>query len=323
MTDLKWWATPLNVGARSDLKYLDQYFAGERGFRRAEPISVRFRGVLVQEDEDWWRFNDNDLMIVSTFQFGVEPPVQRLHFLKRGVPLGWHEDFFNDVVLSVREFPSKTLTIRIQVYDVDMIDKDLIEGIQDASSKVTSSVAIAFPQIAPYAGAVGFAVPAFMNLIDNLVDHDRILDQRIKLEIADPSSAFKLLQPGYFVCFKHPVAAGLKLNRDLRVINPDGSAFTDFSYAVLCVTRDYDGQDDWEINQKIAKLLAELNGKGKSGKAALRFLRETMEGYQKFKLLERAVSLRSRTNLSSREETLLAELEANRALAPFLASGKK
>ncbi len=318
MTELKWWATPVNIGESALLGRLDQYFVGEVGFKRAEPITVRFRGLFVQEDEDWLSFNHNDLVVATTFQFADEPPVQRLHFLAQEVPLGWQEDFFSDVVLSVRECKSRVLTIRIQVYDVDILDRDLIRDVQEAARHVSTSVAIAFPQIAPYAGAVGFAVPAFMNLVDNLAHHDRILDERIKLEVADPSSGFKLLQPGYFVCFKNPVPEGLRLNRDLRVIHEDGRPFEAFSYAVLGITREHYAHVNWEITQKIAKLVAELNGGGQSGKAALEFLRDTMEGYQKFKKLQRAHELMNAPSRTDAENALLEELLNDPDLAPFL-----
>ncbi len=318
MTALKWWAAPVNIGDVSDLRRLDQYFVGEVGFRPAEPMTVRFRGVDIREDEDWLSFNRNDLVIVSTFQFADEPPVQRLHFMRQNVPLGWHDDFFNDVVLSVREIKSRILTIRIQVYDVDIMDRGLIDDVQEAAQHVSTSVAIAFPQIAPYAGAVGFAVPAFMSLLDNLAHHDRILDERIKLEVTVPSSGFKVLQPGYYVCFKQPVDEGLRLNRDLRVVHGDGTPFEDFSYAVLGITREHYAYVNWEITQKIAKLVSELNGGGTSGKAALEFLRETMEGYQKYKKLVRAQELMTAPSRSDPENALLEELLKDPELSPFL-----
>ena len=320
MTALKWWATPLAVGEATALRRMDQYFVGEAGFQDAEPLTARFRGVFIKDDEDWFSFNRNDVVIATTFQFVDEPPVQRLHFMKREVDLGWHDDFFNDVILSVREIKSRMLTLRLQVYDVDIMDRSLIEGVQEAAKHVSTSVAIAFPQIAPYAGALGFAVPAFMNLIDNLGRHDRILDERVKLEAAVPSSGFKVLQPGYYVCFKEPVAEGLSLNRDLRVVREDGSPFEELSYAVIGITREYYDHVNWEITQKIAKLVSELNGSGTSGKAALEFLKETMEGYQKYKKLLRARELMDNPNRTDPENALLEELLKDPDLAPFLSA---
>ncbi|GAH53710.1 unnamed protein product [marine sediment metagenome] len=70
----------------------------------------------------------------------------------------------------------------------------------------------------------------------------------------------------------------------------------------------------------MAKLIAELNGKGQSGKAALEFLRETLDTYDKFRRLERARELKAKETLSESEQELLQELTSDEALAPFLTS---
>ena len=127
-----------------------------------------------------------------------------------------------------------------------------------------------------------------------------------------------MLQPGYFVCFKQPVPDGLWLNRDLRVVHEDGRPFEDLSYAVIGLTREYYDYVNWEITQKIAKLVSELNGGGTSGKAALEFLKETMEGYQKYKKLLRARELMSKSDRTEPEDVLLEELLKDPDLAPFL-----
>lgn len=59
-----------------------------------------------------------------------------------------------------------------------------------------------------------------------------------------------------------------------------GEPFLDASYAVYSI-RKVDYQEPfWEIDQKIAKLLSELDGKGNSSRAPIDFLRDTMEGYK-------------------------------------------
>lgn len=316
MNNLHWWASPLDLNDFSNLQRLDDYFGKNSEFHSAEPLTVRFRGTMVLEDEEGWLKGDNDLMIVTTFQFGKEPPIQRLHYMRDDTPLGWQGSFFHDIVLSVREFSAKILTLQVQVYDLDGVSEDLISSVRT----ISTSTAVAFPQIAPYAGALNFTVPALLKLVDNLDNHDRIIDQRIKLEIAGPNQGFRLLQPGYFVCFRKPVSQGLKLSNDLRVLKDDNSEFKDCSYAVLSITKDFHDEAEWEIDQKTAKLIAELNGKGQSGKTALEFLRETIDGYSNFKKLRRAKELQAKDNLSKAEQELLDELLNDQELSPYLST---
>ena len=59
---------------------------------------------------------------------------------------------------------------------------------------------------------------------------------------------------------------------------PQGGPFIDGSFAVYPI-RKVDYQEPlWKIDQKIAKLLSELDGKGNSSRAPIDFLRDTMEG---------------------------------------------
>ncbi|OQY35730.1 MAG: hypothetical protein B6I38_01360 [Anaerolineaceae bacterium 4572_5.1] len=310
----KWWGSPRNLGASAPLQQLSQLFTEEPVLQKAEPLTVRIRGVMIKEDQDAAFFGDNDVIITTTFQFGSEPPVQRLHFMENEVPLGWVGDFFNDVILSTRDFKDKTLTLRVQVYDLDRVPSDLVEGVRAAAS---SSV-VAFPHLATYAGAVAFTVPALLKLVDHLDNHDCILDERFKLEVAEPQTGHKLLQPGYYVGFKNPVSSGYALSQDLKVVTEQGEEFGDLSYAVLEVSRDYYAHHDWDIDQKVAKLVSELNGKGQSGKAALEFLRETLGGYAKMKKLQRTLALSNQEDRTEAEQELLDELLSDAELTPFL-----
>ena len=320
MSMVKWWGAPTQIGESVALSpRLDQFFPETSTFENAQPLTIRVRGVMILEDYDWVPGDKNDIMIVTTTRFGSQPPVQRLHFMQHNVEKGWEGGFFNDVVLAIRDINihNRTLTLRIQVYDMDGVE----EGLVQAVSSVSQSVAVAFPHLAPYAAAVSFGVPALLKLVDNLNDHDRILDERLTLEIKEPGRGHRLLQPGYFVCFKGPVEKGLFLSSDLRVLKTDRTnAFQECSYAVLQVERQFHAHREWEIDQKMAKLIAELNGKGQSGKAALEFLRETLDTYDKFRRLERARELKAKETLSESEQELLQELTSDEALAPFLTS---
>lgn len=315
MAWFKWWGAPTRIADSVALRRLDQLFPETLAFANAEPLTVRVRGAMILEDEDWlWR-GDNDIMIVTTFQFGSGPPVQRLHFMEKEVPQGWQGNFFRDVVLSVQDFKDQSLTLRLQVYDMDGVEEGLVNTVAGVAKKMT----VAFPQLASYAGAISFWAAALLKLVDNLDDHDQILDERQKLEVAEPGTAHPLLQPGYFICFKKPVEEGLFLSRDLRVLqNDQRTPFEKWSYAVLGVAREFRAHRDWEIDQKVAKLIAELKRKGQSGRAPLEFLRETLDAYTKFKKLERVRELQEKDTLTEAEQKLLDELTGDEDLRPFL-----
>ena len=320
MSDVRWMCAPSRIGESVVLSdRLDQVFKDSSVFENAQPLTVRVRGVMILEKYDWLPWDKNDVAIVTTSQFGNEPPVQRLHFLQQNVEKGWQGDFFNDVVLTIRDFnvEKNMLILRIQVYDMDGIDPGLIEAV----SNVSKSVAVTFPHLAPYAASVSFGSSALLTLVENINNHDRIIDERLTLEVVEPEKGHKLLQPGYFICFNKPVGEGLSLNSNLTVLNPDQSVFEGASYTVLEVEREYHGQPLMEIDQKAAKLIAELNGKGQSGKAALDFLRDTIDYYNKYKKLERIRELKSKESkekLNNAEQKLLQELAGDAELAPFV-----
>jgi hypothetical protein len=315
-------------------------------------MTIRVRGAMVLEDYELTPRDRNDLMIVTTTQFGAEPPVQRLHFMQDNVEPGWQGDFFDDIVLAINGLKTETkrrLSLRIQVYDMDRYDAGLVTAVSGAAQ----SVAVAFPQLAPYAAVAAFAAPALQKLVENIDDHDRILDQRLTLEISEPQTGHNLLQPGYFVCFRLPVDGGraLQLDNKLQVMDENGQDFTECSYAVLDIEAKFLADRQREIDQKIAKLISELGGKGQSGRAAIEFLRETMDLYDRHRRLERARALQERQKqakeikakladpdltaeerkkleaqlkalvLSDAESALLDEYAADEKLAPFLPAG--
>jgi hypothetical protein len=302
----------------SGLGPLTGTFADREVFGEAQPMTVRLRGTMVREDLDWGPFGGNDLMIVTKFQIGDEPPVERLLFMEKDTEPGWHDDFFNDVVLSTGDFTGERLTLRLQVYDVDHIDREFVESVR----RLSEQAAILFPQQALYAGLVNFAAGPLVELVNNVDDHDQILDERVTLEVAEPGTGHKLLQPGYFVCTREPVEADLRLGGEsVRLRDAEGSAYEGGSYAVLELQREELGDRRFEIDQKAAKLLAELHGKGQSGQPSISFLRDTLDAYTKFRKLERARELQSRDDLTEDERRLLEELRSNEALNPYLGDG--
>lgn len=316
-TKSTWVGTGRSSAESAELGSLDREFTEDGVFESAQPLTVQFRGAMVRSREDSLLRGRNDLLILTKFQFGNEPPVDRLHYLGSDDPVGWYGDFFRDTILSVRDLTKRELTLRLQVYDVDGIDGDLV----DAVRSISTEAAALFPQLLPHAGLVGLSVGPVIELIDNVDDHDAILDDRIKLVVEEPETRHNLLQPGYVVCVDGEVPDGATLDGDLRVRSADGTELADRNYAVLEVAREFVGRREWELDQKAAKLVAELNGKGQSGKASLDFLKDTLDAYGDYQRLGRAAELRSKESLTDAERQLLDDLRADPDLRPYLGDG--
>src|SRR5690606_37956902 len=114
---------------------------------------------------------------------------------------------------------------------------------------------------------------------------DRIIDEKLTLEIADPHTAHNLLQPGYYVCFRNPVenSRRLQINNRLRVYNDDGvTEFEECSYAIFEVKRALEVDRKQEIADEVKRLLRGLDGSSDSAQASIDFVRAIMDSAGKF-----------------------------------------
>jgi hypothetical protein len=329
-----WLFAPMNfdkpgVEGLSELTGMDEYISEDKAnptktsrFYDADPITITLRGAFIKENMDAWPpfCGKNDLMIMSTFQFGKEPAVQKLHMMENDVECGWQGDFFNRIILAIRDFKdiNESLALRVQIYDLDKIDTSVIDGVQS----LAGSVAVAFPALAPYAAGATF-VNVAAKLADSIDNHDKIIDEKIVLESADQHIGHTLLQQGYYICFRNPISLSevKYLNENMRVLDADKKEFVGFSYAVVEVHKDFRESLDLEIDQKVAKLASELGGKGQSGKAALDFLRDTLNTYTDFKDLQRERELGAKEKdktITESEKKLLADLRSKERIKPYL-----
>ena len=120
--------------------------------------------------------------------------------------------------------------------------------------------------------------------------------------------------------FNKPQDDGLKINSTLQVTdgNNTGDLFRDCDYVVYSVRGEEAEEPDWETDQKVAKLLSELGGKGNSGKSAIEFVRDTVEGYSKFKKLNRIKELEEKADKTDEEKKLLEKLRSDKSIESFL-----
>lgn len=300
------------------LKGLTEEYSRGDPFENAQPMTVRLRGVEVAEDYDGVYRGDNDLMIVTKFQLGDEPPVDRLHFVEKDVGLGWHDDFFHSVVYTTPDYSGKRLTLQLRVYDVDNVNEELVGSFKQLSDRAAGL----FPQLTPYLGVVNFAVGPMIELVNNIDEHDEILNSQVTLEPPrQDRGGIKELRPGYVVCSSGTIKRDATLGDDLRIQPPAGGGDETGSYAVFGILRDNIVDRQYEINQRAAKLAAELKGKGQSEHSPIYFLQETLGAYAKFQKLERARELQGSDTLSDAQQRLLDDLKSDPELTPYLDGG--
>lgn len=95
--------------------------------------------------------------------------------------------------------------------------------------------------------------------------------------------------------------------------------FTDCSYAVLEIEPAFTIARTRELDQRAARLIAELGGKDPDG-SAIEFLRSTVDAADKFHRIERAQQLMAQDpeKLTKSDRVLLEELRSDLDFAPYL-----
>lgn len=324
MSELNWWGTRRYIDPQSPLTpRLDQPFEGGVSiFEASQKLTVSLRGVMFNPPSRDLSDGKNDVVIVSQNQFGGKAPLTRLHFMKDDTPLGWQGSFFDGTILAVPDLRPewRSLTIRLQAYDVDRISPELFALVGGAAVVGT---AIAFPQLAPFLGAGSTVLPSLGKLISQLDEHDEIIDQRLSLEISESNHGDALLQPGYFVCFGQPQidTARLYLNHQLRVLDEYGE-FKACSYAVLEIESKFTIDREQELTEHAARLIAELDGKDTS-QSTIDTFRDVMGSADNYDRLKRGHELikKGMENLTDAERDFVNELFSNPDTSIFMPRG--
>lgn len=327
-----WWYHPLHISTNDEQNKLlpnaTEYYGADEKEKSAAKIasasefSIELTSVFVDKSYDderrmflRERGKTNDLLVVTTYQTGTSPPVQRVHYFKEGQEIGVVlRDLFKSLVCSFSDFKDSHVILQPQVYDIDKYD-DIKEGLARIFS-VAQNVVVAFPVFAPYVAMGKTIGESLTTLLENMDEHDMIMDSNLKLRISDERTGANLLQTGHWIYFDEPQKPGLRLSPNLDLLNEDGTRFRKCSYVLYSIRKQQAQEPNWEVDQKVAKLLSELNGKGASGRAPIDFLRETIEGYSNYKKLKRFVELKdkkTRDVLSEDEQSLMDRLKSDLA----------
>jgi hypothetical protein len=277
-----------------------------------EGLADKFRSLRkkVEEEEEKKTKESgqtNDLLILSSFQTEVEAKVQRLHAFKQDQRIKERiGDFYNSMVCSFSDFKYDHITLGTHVYDVDSYDDaKRIGGVIDEAAR---NITVLFPIIAPFVALENSVSASLVKLLDMVDEHDTIIDDQLKLYVTGANQGDNLLQTGHWVYFNKPQTEALKLAPNLQVLKGDDKIFEDCSYVVYSIRKMEMKEQAFQVNQKIAQILAELNGKGDIGNAAITLLEDTLEGYDKFKKLERILELERKKDRTEDENVLLDKL---------------
>jgi hypothetical protein len=299
---------------------------GSVPIKQAMPFSIRMNGVFISKSYDEGEgfrkrhSNTNDLLVLTSFQTGTDPTVDRIHLNHPKLEYGqWVGDFFKSLVCSFSDIKYSQVTIRTHVYDIDDFDK--YKETLSAVNAASGSISVTFPVIAPFTAVALPAIRGILDVINSLDSHDSIIDSNLQLSIAQENTGIKVLQTGHWIYFNKPQEEGLKLNPTLQVIgrNSDNKElFKECDYVVYSIRAEEAQEPEWETDQKVAKLLSELGGKGNSGKSAVEFVRDTVEGYGKFKKLNRIKELEEKVDKTEEENKLLEKLKSDKSIEPFL-----
>jgi len=332
----RWWFSPAKISeAGNDLLpgAIKIHSPGSVAIKKSGIFSIDMRGAFINKSYDdneglrsrFKQKGTNDLLIVTSFQTGTSPTVQRVHFLRQEQKINeFVGDFFKTMVCSFSDFQDNHITLQTQVYDIDNYDK--INDIVSAASSMAGNAVGTFPVIGPYIAAGKAVASSMLELINQLNKHDPIIDSNLRLVITEEENAgYQILQTGHWVCFSEPQqqeGGNLRLDPHLRIVRKDtttgGEPFRDSSYAIYSVRAEGAQEPGWEIDQKIAKLLSELDGKGNSGRAAVDFLRDTMEGYTKFKKITRYQELLKKDKLTEEEKKVFEKLRNDESIKEFI-----
>ena len=180
---------------------------------------------------------------------------------------------------------------------------------------------VTFPVTKPFtAAALPVTIQGVLQVINTFDQHEKIIDSNLRLGLIQENIGTKILQTGHWIYFNIPQEEGSKINSTLQVIDRSGNGdiFTGCDYVVYSIRAEEYQEPEWEIDQKVAKLLSELDGKGNSGKAALEFVRDAFEGYSKFKKLNRIKELEEKKDKTEEEKRLLEKLKMDKSIEAFL-----
>jgi len=295
--------------------------SGSTKIESASELSIQLRYVYVHEsyDQGWHGLKGgktNDLLISSKFQTGEERTVTQVHKFLPKRKIGLNGPFIKTNICSFSDFKSSRLNVQIRIFDVDDYSK-IAKTVKNANT-VFSSASSIFPAITAAAGIISPVSQALVSLIDSADEHESIIDSTLQLHMQKSNMGFNVLQTAHWVCFSKPP-------KNAKVVTKDNKPFTGCSYAVISITNKAYKEPKWEIDQKIAKLLTEIeSGKSGTSDSVIKFVSETMTGYTNYKKLERIQELEKKSKttmgLSDTEKILLKKLQSEKQLKPFLPS---
>jgi hypothetical protein len=102
------------------------------------------------------------------------------------------------LICSFSDFKDKHITLQTQVYDIDQYDD--IKEVVDSVSSLAENISVTFPVVTPYVAMGTSVAKGLTGLLDKLNEHDAIIDSNLRLDVADDSTGYQVLQTGHWIC---------------------------------------------------------------------------------------------------------------------------
>lgn len=268
----------------------------------------KFKNKIEKKEKD----NDNDLLkgtndflITSSHKADFTPIVERVHYMKHNDKQKKFNMFYNDCILSKSNYKNNSLKLTVQVADLDFVPTDDFDNLEE----VINNSGLAFPQLSNFTPIAKQVVDTFMKLIEITRKHNVIMDGSLNLKVNDYGTYDDILQEGIYISVEDNVGEydEITVNKNL-FLERDGEEFKELNYFVIEIKKGSIDDEQYLIDQKVAKLVSELNGKGNGTKAPIFFLRETLTGYNNFNKISDYQSLSSLKSLSENQQRRLEKL---------------
>jgi hypothetical protein len=326
------WYAPLET---TQTGFVDAYTPAtpERTIVDADALTIALDSIAVPKEhvrQGVWphlthllQSGDTNILVLSTTDIGAQPQVQRVHYFGPSQQFEHaFTQFISDVIYLTSDFhPLTGIDITLHVVECNP-SKEERAALLQAFNGLAASAGAVFPILLQYSSLAGSLGAAANKLLDALIPSEQTrISQIIKLQpVGEPAQID--LQVGRYVL--------LDRNIDLSnfSIGPDGRLLRgnqevpDIPYAVFRVERANRPAPDFVVSQDVATLLTQLTqSQADPFKSSLEFVSDTMQGYKKFKDLQRYKDLaqqKAAGSLTPAEQQVMDRIQSDPTLKPFL-----
>lgn len=308
---------------RGDSKLYSPYVphASDVPFGTASQFSAAMTTIMVGKDFEGVFRKDNDILVLSRSSLGERPQIERVHYYEEEIPTGTPiRNLLAESVHVCDDYnASDRLWLEMNVVEADSVAKADRDALVSAFQSLATTAGAVFPAVLPYAFGASTLAKILGNLVSAIERDTHVIKVPISLYPGDPRPGRAILREGAYVIFSravNPEKYTLQPNGLLDSENPD----KEISYVVFDISRVKRATPAFVMNQKIATLLTQLKrgSEGRTAKATIEFLSETMSAYDNYQKLNRYLELSEKETLTDEEKSLMKRIKSVRELKDFL-----